>query len=147
MKVEFRLEIDPPTATAQEKQVRVICGHPQFYEKPAAKEAKKLLIAELTKYKPEQPLQGPIRLCVDWFFPKRKIDKFIGIKLKDTKPDTDNLQKGLKDCMTKVGFWKDDAQVALEHVVKWWTSGTPGIQITVEELEVARCQTWTQSKK
>ena len=49
MKVEFRLEIDPPTATAQEKQVRVVCGHPQFYEKPAAKEAKKLLIAEREK--------------------------------------------------------------------------------------------------
>ena len=28
-----------------------------------------------------------------------------------TKPDTDNLQKLLKDCMTKCGFWKDDAQV------------------------------------
>jgi Holliday junction resolvase RusA-like endonuclease len=44
MKIEFRLEIDPPTATAQEKQVRVVCGHPQFYEKPAAKEAKKLQV-------------------------------------------------------------------------------------------------------
>jgi Holliday junction resolvase RusA-like endonuclease len=129
------MEIDPPTATAQEKQVRVICGHPQFYEKPAAKEAKKLLIAELMKHKPEGPLHGPLRLSVDWFFQKRKADKFIGIKLKDTKPDTDNLQKGLKDCMTKVGFWKDDAQVAVEHVSKWWTSGKTGILITVEELE------------
>jgi Holliday junction resolvase RusA-like endonuclease len=72
---------------------------------------------------------------VDWFFQKRKADKFIGIKLKDTMPDTDNLQKGLKDCMTKVGFWKDDAQVAVEHVSKWWTSGETGILITVEELE------------
>ena len=135
MKYRFFMPMDPPTATAQEKQVRVVCGHPQFYEKPAAKEAKKLLIAELTKYKPEQPLQGPIRLCVDWVFPKRKIDKFIGIKLKDTKPDTDNLQKGLKDCMTKVGFWNDDAQVALEYVTKCWTSIEPGIQITVEEVE------------
>lgn len=135
MKVEFRLEIDPPTATAQEKQVRVVCGHPQFYEKPAAKEAKKLLVTELMKYKPEEPLHGPLRLSVDWFFQKRKADKFIGIKLKDTKPDTDNLQKGLKDCMTNVGFWKDDAQVAVEHVSKWWTSGKTGILITVEELE------------
>ena len=134
MKIEFRLEIDPPTATAQEKQVRVICGHPQFYEKPAAKEAKKLLIAELTKYKLEQPLQGPIRLCVDWFFPKRKTDKFIGIKLKDTKPDTDNLQKGLKDCMTKMRFWKDDAQVVHEEVGKVWSDYPAGILIRIETL-------------
>ena len=27
-----------------------------------------------------------------------------------TKPDTDNLQKLLKDCMTATGFWTDDAQ-------------------------------------
>lgn len=135
MKTEFFMEMEPPTATAQEKQVRVVCGHPQFYEKPAAKEAKKLLIAELTKYKPEQPLQGPLRLCVSWYFPKRKTDKFDGFKYKNTKPDTDNLQKGLKDCMTKVGFWNDDAQVAIELVSKWWTSNEPGILVTVEELE------------
>ncbi len=134
MKTEFFMVMDPPTATAQEKQVRIVRGRPMFYEKAAAKEARRLLISELSKYKPEQPLQGPIRLCVTWFFPKRKTDKFKGIKFKDTKPDTDNLQKGLKDCMTKVGFWNDDAQVALEHVSKWWTSDKPGISILVEEL-------------
>ena len=138
MEYKFFMPMDPPTATAQEKQVRVVGGHPQFYEKPAAKEAKKLLITELTKYKPEQPLQGPIRLSVEWFFPRRKTDKFTGVKFKDTKPDTDNLQKGLKDCMTKVGFWNDDAQVALECVAKVWTSIEPGIQITIEELEKSR---------
>ena len=135
MDYKFFMPMDPPTATAQEKQVRVVGGHPQFYEKPAAKRAKELLIAELKKNRPERPLQGPIMLCVSWFFPKRKADKFTGIKAKDTKPDTDNLQKGLKDCMTKVGFWEDDAQVALEEVSKWWTSTEPGIYITVEEMK------------
>lgn len=135
MKIKFFMEMDPPTATAQEKQVRIIKGRPMFYEKAAAKKAKEMLIAELTKYKPEQPLQGPIFLQVGWAFPKRKADKFIGNKYKDTKPDTDNLQKGLKDCMTKMGFWNDDAQVAIERVSKWWTSDTPGILIVVEELE------------
>ena len=129
------MTMDPPTATAQEKQVRIVRGRPMFYEKAAAKEAKRLLISELTKHKPEQPMQGPIRLQVVWYFPKRKADRFTGNKYKDTKPDTDNLQKGLKDCMTKVGFWNDDAQVAIERAAKYWTGGIPGILITVEELE------------
>ena len=50
-----------------------------------------------------------------------------------TKPDTDNLQKLLKDCMTDVGFWKDDAQVASEICEKFWAE-IPGIWIRVEEI-------------
>ena len=52
---------------------------------------------------------------------------------KITKPDTDNLQKLLKDCMTSVKFWSDDAQVASEVVEKFWAD-IPGIYIRVTEL-------------
>ena len=50
-----------------------------------------------------------------------------------TKPDTDNLQKLLKDVMTDLGFWKDDALVASEIVEKFWAE-RPGIFIYVETL-------------
>lgn len=50
-----------------------------------------------------------------------------------TKPDTDNLQKLLKDCMTDVGFWEDDAQVASEICEKFWAE-VPGIYICAEEI-------------
>ena len=50
------------------------------------------------------------------------------------KPDTDNLQKLLKDCMTRCGFWKDDALVASETAEKLWAEA-PGIYIRIEELE------------
>lgn len=36
--------------------------------------------------------------------------------------------------MTKVGFWKDDALVAVEHVEKAW-SDRPGIYVEIEGLE------------
>ena len=52
-----------------------------------------------------------------------------------TKPDTDNLQKLLKDCMTQVGFWKDDAQVVSEKVQKRWSDEPTGIYIEIKELE------------
>ena len=54
-----------------------------------------------------------------------------------TKPDTDNLQKLLKDVMTKLGFWRDDALVASEVIEKFWAD-VPGIFIRVEPLE-ERC--------
>ena len=47
--------------------------------------------------------------------------------------EPDNLQKLLKDCMTRVGFWEDDALVASEIVEKFW-SQIPGIYIRIDEL-------------
>ena len=53
---------------------------------------------------------------------------------KITKPDTDNMIKLLKDCMTRVGFWQDDAQVCSEITEKFW-GDVSGIYIMVEQLE------------
>jgi Holliday junction resolvase RusA-like endonuclease len=39
----------------------------------------------------------------------------------------------LKDCMTVAGFWRDDAEVAVEMIEKFWAE-TPGIYIEVEQL-------------
>lgn len=50
-----------------------------------------------------------------------------------TKPDTDNLQKLLKDVMTDLGYWTDDALVASEIIEKFWAE-VPGIYIKIEEL-------------
>ena len=51
-----------------------------------------------------------------------------------TKPDTDNLIKVLKDTMTKLRFWGDDAQVAKETIRKQWSKIKPGIAIEIAEL-------------
>ena len=71
-----------------------------------------------------------VRLVVKWLFPKGRHNNG---EYRTTKPDTDNLQKLLKDCMTKCGFWKDDALVASEIVEKFWAD-VPGIYIQIEEL-------------
>ena len=39
----------------------------------------------------------------------------------------------LKDVMTEVGFWKDDAQVASEIAEKFYAK-IPGIYVRVEKL-------------
>lgn len=52
---------------------------------------------------------------------------------KTTKPDTDNLDKALKDEMTRLHFWKDDAQVCSEISEKFWAD-VPGIFVKVVAL-------------
>ena len=123
----------PPTATAQEHSVRMVNGRPVFFDPPNVKEAKKLLMGHLITNRPDNPIEGAVALSVIWLFPKGKSHK--NGEWRTTRPDTDNLQKLLKDCMTKCGFWKDDAQVVSERVEKRWSDEPTGIYVEITELE------------
>ena len=81
---------------------------------------------------PPEPYEGPVSLMVKWCFPVVKGRHRDG-EYRITKPDTDNLQKMLKDVMTQCGYWTDDAQVCREIVEKFWAE-IPGIFIRVEVL-------------
>ena len=127
---DFFMAMLPPTATHQEKQVHVVNGKPVFYEPPELKAARAKLTAHLAQHRPEHAYTHGVRLISRWCFPR---GKHKDGEYKTTKPDTDNLQKLLKDCMTDVGFWKDDAQVASDLCEKFWAE-IPGIYIRIEEL-------------
>lgn len=105
------------------------------YKTKALQEWERYLEASLKDFIPENPLEGPIELRVGFGFQaKRKKD--VGA-WKETKPDTDNSIKTLKDVMTRMGFWTDDAQVTYEVCRKFWTD-SPGITIAVSSL-TGRC--------
>ena len=102
MVIEFFLSMKKiPTTTHQQKKVAVVNGKPKFYEPQKLKEARDLFSTLLAPYAPNEKIEGPIRLTVKWLFPK--IKKATHGQYKTTKPDTDNLQKLLKDCMTDLG--------------------------------------------
>ena len=127
---QFVMPMIPPTITQQEHKVAVIKGKPVIYDSPKLKEARAKLTANLAKHKPQKRYESGVRLITKWCFPRgRHSDGEYRI----TKPDTDNLQKLLKDCMTACGFWKDDALVASEIIEKFWAQ-VPGIFIHIEEL-------------
>ena len=130
MVIEFFVPMNPPTVTHQEKQVCVANGKPMFYEPAELKAARAKLRDHLAKYRPEQPLTGAVRLVAKWCFPR---GRHKDGEYRTTKPDTDNLQKLLKDVMTAVGFWRDDAQVASEIAEKFWAE-IPGIYIRAEDM-------------
>ena len=131
MTIEFFMAMNPPTVTHQEKQIHIVTGKPVFYEPAELKAARQKLIDHLACHKPEKPFCSGIRLMVKWCFPTGTTHQIGEYRI--TKPDTDNLQKLLKDCMTTCKFWKDDALVASEIVEKFW-SDIPGIYVRIEEL-------------
>ena len=132
MKIQFFMPMVPPTVTAQEHKVAVRNGEPHFYDPPELKAAKEKLAAHLSQHTIPQPLTSGVRLVTKWLFPIQSSHK--NGEYKTTRPDTDNLQKMLKDCMTKCGFWKDDALVVSEIVEKFWAE-IPGIFIRIEDTD------------
>lgn len=132
--MKFRINTEPPTVTAQQKKVKVVNGNPVFYEPPRLKAARRLLTVYLNLNKPKRPFKGPVLLRVSWQFPKGKHHKAGEWRV--TRPDTDNLQKMLKDVMTRCGYWYDDAQVVREEVEKKWANEPGGIEIEILPLGV-----------
>ena len=131
-KIEFFIPLEKiPTVTHQEKKITVVNGKPIVYESQKMKNVRLVFEGHLFSFAPETPLQGPIRLTTKWIWPKKK--RSDPDAYKTTKPDTDNLIKAFKDCMTKVGFWKDDAQVASEITEKIY-GNISGIYVKVECL-------------
>lgn len=137
MTLEFFMLMIPPTVTHQEKKVSVVEKNgkaiPKVYEPEDLKAARAKLLDNLARYRPERKLEGSVQLAVKWCFPLDKAGKHHDGEYRTSKPDTDNLQKLLKDCMTAVGFWKDDAQVCSEIVEKFWAR-VPGIYIWATEM-------------
>ena len=131
-----------PITTHQQKKVRVVSGKPIFYESDDLKKARDLITDGLFIYGLQKSNKAkgdeifkkgiPISLSVKWCFDGKKGKHSHG-SYRITKPDTDNLQKLLKDCMTSLNFWYDDAQVVEEHIGKYW-SDIPGIWIECTSL-------------
>lgn len=129
--MQFFIPMKPPTVTYQEHKVTVRSGKPVFYDTPEIKQAKVKLRDYLATYVPKVPYSSGVRLMVKWLFPVS--GKYTDGEYKTTKPDTDNLQKMLKDIMTELGFWTDDALVASEIVEKFYAD-IPGLFIMIQEL-------------
>ena len=129
--MHFFINMIPPTKTYQEHKIgKTRTGRVYIYEDRELKEIRMRYRNALTPFAPKEPMTGAVRLLVKWLFPK---GRHKDGQYKDTKPDTDNLNKMLKDEMTRAGFWKDDAQVASEIIEKFWAE-TTGIYIEVELL-------------
>lgn len=137
MHMQFFIPMKPPTTTHNDKQLHAYMkgGKPcaVLHDSPELKQTRAKLHAYLAPHAPAQPIPAghPVRLLVKWcFLPEGHPDG----AWRTSKPDTDNLEKALKDEMTRLHFWADDAQVCSEIVEKFWSSPC-GVFIQVEELQ------------
>lgn len=135
MELLKHIEIDgnPSTVTAQQDGVRVVNGVAIHYIKPEVSKAKRELWLQLCPHKPAKPFTGPLCLRVIWRT-SRKAWTYKGQRTayKDTRPDLDNLVKGLADVMTGT-FWADDNQLARLELSKVWNE-KGGLLIEIYKL-------------
>lgn len=127
------LPIEPPTRTAQQKGARVVHGRIHFFEKKEVSQAKALLKDELLKFVPDESIKGPVRIDVTFAFGTKDKKKIRG-EFRTTRPDLDNLFKGLADCLTDLGFWEDDSQIVSLMLRKLWVPVEDAhLSITISE--------------
>ena len=134
----IHLDCVPPTATAQQKGERIVklkSGRSfiSHYKKKPVMEAQKLFCGLLTPFIPPSPITGPVIVEAQWVFPWRASERKGTIREfqripKDTKPDVDNSNKLLLDCLTQLGIWEDDSQAYRLVLDKYW-GDKPGIYL------------------
>lgn len=142
--IEAFIDCRPPTATAQHKGARILRKKGTrkhtlvFFESGDVEEARIKLTEHFTRHAPPAPLAGPLKLTVTWTFywnqveeKRRRKGQLPAWVPKITRPDGDNLAKMVKDVMTKLGFWKDDAHVSAEYYRRG-VGDRPGIHIRIE---------------
>lgn len=135
--ITFHLPIVPPKATSQSagKRIVVVKGKPMFFKSGKAQAVENDLTLLCAPHKPRQPFECPITLSVDYVFPWRKSEpkkrRALGRVPHTSKPDCSNMVKMLEDCLTKLGFWKDDSLVSDLQVTKAWGDAV-GIYVRIE---------------
>ena len=116
-------------------------GSARVYDPGTAEGWKGAIALAAREHLPTAPLQGPIRVSATLMFrrPKAhyiagKVERGLrpGAPLYHTgKPDRDNCEKAVTDCLTTLGMWRDDGQVCGGEVVKVY-SDAPGAEIRID---------------
>lgn len=121
-----------PSGTAQMKRANHKTG--VFFKSKTLLETECKYMDQLMEYKPKAPLEGPVSLSISFYYTVKS--KKLKGKYKTSRGDLDNIAKILIDCMTKTGFWKDDAQIVRLSLSKQYsTKAEAEIYVTYREVE------------
>lgn len=141
--LQFEIPITPVGQMRARHAVRKARGGAAYTAtfKHSKQEKRELFLSELLqKHVPERPFSGPVVLAFDAFLPIPKSKPqwwkeaaAVGHVRPVTKPDLDNIEKHLTDCMTALQFWRDDCQVVSVTKNKMY-SENPRWRVTVWEM-------------
>lgn len=108
-----------PTAQARARH-GVVNGRSMTYKSGPQRAAERTLDALLAPHAPKEPMTRAVVLEFRAVFPpakstskKDRAAMLRGLLHHTKKPDLDNVEKQLKDAMTRLQFWHDDRQVVM----------------------------------
>ena len=119
--------------TNQQKGVKFIDGKMIRFDRKGTKNTE--LLNHLIKNRPKIHMTNgelPIKLSVTFYYAIKQKKKWW--QWKTTRPDLDNLLKGLQDYMTKLGYYADDSQICWLEVKKFYSEKNI-IEIEIEEIK------------
>lgn len=124
--VSFFVNCKPPTATAQ---LRRWTTKGKTYQPPKVKQAAAKLQAMFEQNAPKAPFSGAVALTLIWTYPgPRNV-----VRIKETRPDLDNLSKLAIDALVKANFIVDDALVA-DFRTRKFTGPIPGVFVRIKKM-------------
>ena len=88
--------------------------------------------AAAREHVPDEPLDKPVRVSLDFYLPRPKRTKFGDWPA--GKPDADKLARAILDSCTDAQIFVDDSRVVSLHVRKHWADDEPGVSVMVEPL-------------
>lgn len=119
-------------------------GHARVFDSGTAEGWKAQIALAARDHLPAAPLACPVRVDVEFYFrrPLRLMKKSspAGFIPHTGKPDRDNLDKAVLDCLTQIGFLQDDALVVEGTIKKHYTgiNTGPGALIEIYTLTAPR---------
>ena len=125
----LELPIDPKEIkTAQQKGERVVWGRNgkpfvHHYTKTKVAKSQRALSALILSAKNRAGWicarrEMPVYVSAEFVYPIGSLPKKMHGKEKTTRPDIDNILKGLFDACTGCRLWEDDSQVQIAQAVK-----------------------------
>lgn len=116
-------------------------GRAAVYDAGTA-EGWKSCIASALKELAGRKISLPVKLTITYNMPRPKSHynskgqlKLVAPRLFTSKPDLDNLDKAVMDCLTQVGVWTDDSLVVCKQSTKKYACLT-GVYITIEDVTI-----------
>lgn len=130
-----------PTKTTHQSSLRILKGKggKMFvgkYQKTEFRAWLEEFKLKIKKCKPSNPLSGPIEAEIDFYFPYNKSASAklrLSESWKTTRPDLDNMEKSIFDCLSEQGFIEDDALICRKISTKRY-SQNPRILIKLTKI-------------
>jgi Holliday junction resolvase RusA-like endonuclease len=137
MMIAFHVSCIPPRTSHHHKRIVRIGQFARLADKPELVAAKAMLDSVLLPHQPHAPVEGPVRLVLEFTWPWRKSEakrtRALGRIPHTSRPDCSNTLKTLEDRLVALRFIEDDSRV-VDVTVRKFFGDQPGIRVLIERV-------------